>query len=130
MYYINMENNEAEKYFQIGGRIKAAREAEGMTQSELAQELGYKSPTAISLIEAGERRVQISDLEAIAKLLHRDVSYFIKGEDAATQNQPSVQIALRADKQLDQDDIKRVESFIDALKLSKKPHGRSDTTNR
>ncbi|MBL8121998.1 helix-turn-helix transcriptional regulator [Candidatus Saccharibacteria bacterium] len=125
-----MENNEAEKYFQIGGRIKAAREAEGMTQSELAQELGYKSPTAISLIEAGERRVQISDLEAIAKLLHRDVSYFIKGEDAATQNQPSVQIALRADKQLDQDDIKRVESFIDALKLSKKPHGRSDTTNR
>jgi transcriptional regulator with XRE-family HTH domain len=124
-----MENNEAETYIQIGGRIKAAREAEGMTQSELAEKLGYKSPTAISLIEAGERRVQVSDLEEVAKLLHRDVRHFIKGEDA-TQAQPSVQIALRADKHLDQDDVKRIESFIDALKLSKNPHGRSDSSNR
>jgi transcriptional regulator with XRE-family HTH domain len=118
-----MENNESQKYYEIGSRIKKAREAEGLTQTELARKLDYKSPTAISLIEAGERRVQISDLEEIARILHRDVSYFIKG-DVATSYQPSVQVALRADKHLDQEDVKRVESFIDALKLSKNQNGR------
>ncbi len=123
-----MENNEVKKYAQIGSRIKKAREAEGLTQTELAQKLDYKSPTAISLIEAGERRVQISDLEEIARLLHRDVNYFIKG-DTTTSPQPSVQIALRADEHLDQDDVKRVESFIDALKLSKNQDGRKQSDN-
>ena len=123
-----MENNESQKYIGIGSRIKKAREAEGLTQTELAQKLDYKSPTAISLIEAGERRVQISDLEEIAKLLHRDVNYFIKG-DIAINEHPSVQIALRADKHLDQDDVKRVEDFIDALKLSKKQDGRKQSGN-
>ena len=121
-----MENNESQRYIEIGSRIKKAREAEGLTQTELAKKLGYKSPTAISLIEAGERRVQISDLEEVAKLLHRDVEYFIKG-NAVTNSQPSVQIALRADKNLDQEDIKRVESFIDALKLSKNKDGRKQS---
>ena len=124
-----MENNDSQKYAEIGLRIKKAREAEGLTQTELAQKLGYKSPTAISLIEAGERRIQISDLEEVARLLHHDVSYFIKG-DVATHSQPSVQIALRADKHLDQEDIKRVESFIDALKLSKNQHGRKQSDDR
>ena len=114
-----MENRENQKYIEIGARIKEARENEDLTQTDLARKLNYKSPTAISLIEAGERRVQISDLEQIAKILHRDVSFFIKGKHATTP-QPSVQIALRADKQLDQEDVKRVESFIDALKLSKR----------
>lgn len=123
-----MENNESQKYVEIGLRIKKAREAEGLTQSELAQKLHYKSPTAISLIEAGERRVQISDLEKIAQLLHRDLSYFINGDSVATP-QPSVQIALRADKHLDQEDVKRVESFIDALKLSKNQNGRKQSGN-
>ena len=124
-----MENNDVQKYIEIGARIKKTREAEGLTQTELAQKLDYKSPTAISLIEAGERRVQISDLEKIAKLLHRDVSFFIKG-DVAMSVQPSVQIALRADKHLDQDDVKRVEDFIDALKLSKNKDGREQSDNR
>jgi len=123
-----MENNESKKYVEIGSRIKKAREAEGLTQTELAQKLDYKSPTAISLIEAGERRVQISDLEEIARLLHRDVNYFIRG-DLVTDTQPSVQIALRADKHLDQDDVKRVESFIDALKLSKNQDGRKQSND-
>lgn len=123
-----MENNDSQKYVEIGARIKGAREAEGLTQTELAQKLDYKSPTAISLIEAGERRVQISDLEEIARLLHRDVNYFIKGEVGANV-QPSVQIALRADKHLDQADVKRVEDFIDALKLSKNQDGRKQSGN-
>lgn len=124
-----MEKTEAEKYRSIGARIKQAREAETLTQSEVALSLGYKSPTAISLIESGERRIQINDLEKLAKLLHRSVSYFIQGDEMSLAK-PSVKIALRAEKQLDDVDVKRVESFIDALILSKSQDGRQRPTNK
>lgn len=124
-----MENNDQNRYVQIGARIREARELEGLTQLELAEKLRYKSPTAISLIEAGERRIQISDLEMVARVLHRDVSYFIN-ENVGTNSQPSVQIALRADRQLDQEDVNRIESFIDALKISKGNSGRRPSDSK
>lgn len=117
MYYINMENIDNIKYVEIGRRIRDAREKEGLTQGELAHKLGYSSPTAISLIESGERKIRIDDLELVAKTLHRELGYFISG---SFQTLPDVQIALRADKTLDQEDISRVEDFIDALRLAKK----------
>ena len=124
-----MENNDQKRYAEIGARIKEARELEGLTQLELAERLHYKSPTAISLIEAGERRIQISDLEVVARTLHRTVGYFINGSKESA-SQPSVQIALRADKQLDQEDINRIESFIDALKISKGNDGRRRSNSK
>lgn len=112
-----MEINENQKYVEIGGRIKDAREKEGLKQIELAQKLHYSSPTFISLIEDGKRKVRIDDLEKIAKILHRDVNYFIKGE---TANVPNVQMALRAEDGLDQKDVEQVESLIESLKQIKK----------
>ncbi len=47
------------KYKFIGNKIKEARESEGLSQMELAKHLGYESATAISLIEAGERKVSV-----------------------------------------------------------------------
>jgi transcriptional regulator with XRE-family HTH domain len=108
--------NENRKYVEIGVRIKKAREGEELTQADLANQLGYSSPTFISLIEDGKRKVRIDDLEKIGKILHRDVDYFIRGEVGQAT---SVQMALRADKNLDQSDIKTIESVIEALKQAK-----------
>jgi transcriptional regulator with XRE-family HTH domain len=116
MYDFNMESND--KYKEIGGRIKEAREKEGVTQAELAKALGYGSPTFISLIEAGERKVRIDDLEGIAEVLHRDVQLFISGKSSIER--PNLKMALRADNDLDEDDVKKVESLVDALKIIKK----------
>lgn len=113
-----MENADYDKYKQIGSRIKDAREKEGITQADLAKALGYSSPTFISLIEAGERKVRIDDLEKIAKMLHREVQFLISG--TSTIKQPSIKMALRADKDLDAEDVKKVESLVDALKLIKR----------
>jgi transcriptional regulator with XRE-family HTH domain len=113
-----MENNEKKKYMEIGDRIKTARDKEGLTQGELAKALGYSSPTFISLIEAGERKVRVDDLEKIARILHREVQYFINGQTSVSP--PNFRMALRADKDLDEDDVRRVESLVDALKLIKK----------
>lgn len=99
----------------IGERIKVAREKAGLTQGELALKLGYNSPTAISLIEAGERNVKIEILEKIANILHQDVGYLTNGK----KNIPSVKTALRADKSFDAQDIKQIESFIDYLMTQK-----------
>ena len=89
-----------------------------MTQGDLAKALGYSSPTFVSLIEAGERKVRVDDLEKIAGVLHRDVQYFINGQTSVSA--PSFKMALRADKDLDEDDVRKVESLVDALKLIKK----------
>lgn len=112
-----MENNDNRKYAQIGKRIKEAREKEGLKQAELAKLLKYGSPTFVSLIEDGKRKVRIDDLEKIAEILHRDVNYFING---GLVSKPDVQMALRAEKDLDQDDINKVETLIETLKLMKK----------
>lgn len=105
----------------VGQRIKQARERADMTQLELAKHLGYNSPTAVSLIEAGERSVRVETLERIAEVLHQDVNYIATGKNSA----PSVKTALRADKSFDQDDVKKIESYIDYLMAEKtRQHGR------
>lgn len=115
-----MENEATNRYAEIGRRIKDAREQEGLKQVELANKLGYSSPTFISLIEDGKRKVKVDDLEKIAELLHRDVNFLISGK---VKQQPSIGMALRAEKGLGQEDIERVETLIETLKLMKKKQG-------
>lgn len=99
----------------MGGRIKAARDARDMSQSQLAEALGFKSPTAISLIENGERGVASSLLARIAHVLHKDINYLL-GEESKT---PDIKLALRADKDLSDDDKNAILRFIELAK--KKP---------
>ena len=97
----------------IGARIRRARDIEGLTQPELASKIGYKSGTAISLIESGERSVQIGDLEKIARVLHQDVHFLLTGSAAA---QPTIKVALRADDSLDKNDVQQIENYIEFLR--------------
>lgn len=122
-----MQNREDQKYAQIGSRIKEAREREGFTQIELARELGYSSPTAISLIEAGDRKVNIVGLEKIAKALHCDVSFLISG---TKDSLPSVGVALRAEGSLEQTDVERIESYIELIKLQKQKRNNGSGTSQ
>jgi len=121
-----MENNEKQKYLDIGRRIRDARDSEGITQANLAEQLGYQSATAISLIEAGERKVKISDLERIADVLHRDINYLLRGSEAQAS---SVRTALRAtNNNLDKNDMDKIETFIEFVKSQKQQHGRGSST--
>lgn len=112
-----MENLGKNKYFEIGQRIKSAREKEGVTQAELAKRLQYNSATAVSLIEAGERKVKIDDLELIADFLHRDLDYFIYGE---AKKAPDLQTALRAVEGFTKSDIEKAQDYIQYLRSLKK----------
>ena len=116
-YYYNMKN----EVQTVGQRIKFAREKEGLSQSQLAKALGYNSPTAISLIEAGERNVKVEILAQIARILHQDVDFLMTGNKSSI---PTFRTALRADKSFNATDVKQIENYIDFLMTQKKKDGR------
>ena len=60
-----MKNTQNKAQF-IGSQIKKARETKGISQLDLAKQLGFESATAISLIENGDRKVTAENLEKIA----------------------------------------------------------------
>lgn len=97
---------------QIGKRLREAREKAGLSQAQLAKELGYESATAVSLIEAGERKLKAEDLRKVAALLHQTVGFFL-----GQANPPlDIKVALRADKELTEEDKKAVLHFIELAK--------------
>lgn len=62
----------------VGERIRDARKAKGMTQAQVARLLpGTTHPTEVSRWERGKTLPQTPTLEALAKALDRDPSYFL-----------------------------------------------------
>lgn len=59
----------------IGERIQQAREELGITQQELAARLGC-TQAALSNYELGKRRLYLTNLEKIASVLRKPMSYF------------------------------------------------------
>ena len=60
----------------FGQRLRAARKATGLTQQELAGQLG-RAQTAISYWEADRREPSIGSLAAMAELLGVDLNWLI-----------------------------------------------------
>ena len=58
-------------------RLKSARLEAGLDQAEVAKILGRTQPH-ISKIEAGQRRLDITQIKAFAKIYNKDIDYFIK----------------------------------------------------
>jgi Zn-dependent peptidase ImmA (M78 family)/DNA-binding XRE family transcriptional regulator len=75
----------------VGGRIRRAREAKGMSQQQLAIAIG-RTQTAISYWEAGRRSPDVDDLIALSTALEADISSFF--DDRVRQR--SARVLLRA----------------------------------
>lgn len=58
---------------EIGAAIRAAREALGLSQPELAEAVGLPAPQTVSDIELGKREVKARELVRFARVLHRSV---------------------------------------------------------
>jgi transcriptional regulator with XRE-family HTH domain len=84
----------------------------GLSQAQLAEALGFQSATAISLIENGERGIPAALLPRLSDVLHRSANYFL-GEP---ENVVDVKVALRADKNLSDDDKDSILRFIELAK--------------
>lgn len=65
----------------IGDRIANRRKQLGMTQTELAYKMGYKSKAAISKIETNVNDITQSTIVKFAEALDTSVSYLMGWED-------------------------------------------------
>lgn len=61
---------------EFGSRLAVARKASGLTQADLAREVGLDR-TAVTKIESGARRVDSLELSRIASALQRPIDWFL-----------------------------------------------------
>jgi repressor LexA len=80
----------------IGERIKEARTKKGLSQTELAEELGYKSRSSVNKIEVGGRDIPRSQIVKIAEILGVTPAYLMGWEDEK-KDEPSA-VILPAEK--------------------------------
>ncbi len=61
----------------LAQQLKKAREASGFDQKEVAELLG-KTQSYVSKIEAGQRRIDVIQLQEFAKIYKKKIEFFIK----------------------------------------------------
>lgn len=102
----------------IGNRLRAARENAGVTQGQVAAQLGLHRP-AIAEIEAGRRKVPAEELKMFCELYEVSASWLLNGR--ADSVEPAVELAARKLARLKPDAL---ESVLDLLRTLK--DGRDD----
>jgi transcriptional regulator with XRE-family HTH domain len=99
----------------LGSRLKEAREYLNLSQDEVAKIL--KLPrSALSLIEAGQRKVDAIELQKLAEIYQRPIGFFI-GETISTPIPEVVQHLARAAAKLtdqDREELLRFAEFLQA----------------
>ncbi len=71
-----MRSVHTEAYRRFLNRLVQARQAAGLTQAEVAKTLAIPQ-SRVSRMESGERRVDVIELLAFAKLYRRSLDYFV-----------------------------------------------------
>lgn len=117
--------------------IKERRIKLGMTQTELAEKLGYSDKSAIAKIESGKIDIPQSKIVAFAKALHTSPSelmgwdepkneYYFNKETAKTAQElfdnPDMRVLFDAARDAKPEDLKKAAEYLSFLKWG----GRSD----
>jgi len=116
-YVEGLETMALEKYKLIGKRIRQAREERGMNQAELAEAIGFSAPS-VTYFETGKRRISIEDLEKVAEVLHKPITYFISREPLDERTQAELQKASTIEEIKDmpkkiEDEEKQIEKKVE-----------------
>jgi transcriptional regulator with XRE-family HTH domain len=62
----------------FGANLKAARIKRGLTQAQLAERAGLLQQY-ISLVESGKQNVTLTTVQALANVVHQDVTDMLRG---------------------------------------------------
>ncbi len=106
----------------LGTRLKEAREYLELSQDEVARVLGVPR-SGISMIEAGQRKVDALELKKLADLYQRPISYFTGAARAEPKVPEAVQHLARAASKLsnrDREELLRFAQFLQAKTPSRK----------
>ena len=110
----------------LGERLRLAREYVGLKQEDVARHLSIPR-SALSHIEAGQRKVEALELSRMAKLYQRSISWFT-GEGAPPEANLPDEVAhvARAAASLSPQDQQELARFADFLKSRAKTRVASD----
>lgn len=107
-----VEGQDVEEHKVLGGRLREAREALGLTQADVAGALDIPR-SGVAAFEAGERKVTGLELRRLARLYRRSVSWLL-GE--STDGPLLADAALyRAAEKLRPEDKEQVLRFVQFL---------------
>lgn len=101
----------------MGTRLREAREYLGFSQDEVSIALGVTRP-AITNIENGQRKVDALELEKLANLYGRSVSYLLSGQEDASPENSKIAFAARALNGLSGHDLDEIVRFATYLRNS------------
>lgn len=110
----------------LGERLRIAREYVGLKQEDVARHLAIPR-SALSHIEAGQRKVDALELARMAKLYQRPVNWFT-GEENPPETELPEEVAhvARAAARLSSQDRQELARFADFLKSRAKAREESD----
>lgn len=99
----------------IGDKIRLRREELGMTQTELAQRLGYKSRSSINKMEMNCQSVSPRKIKQIASILKTSTSYLLEegSDDILLTN------LFNKIRSLDEESINALNILVDAMLKNK-----------
>ena len=101
----------------MGLRIKGLRESKKMSQSELAEKVGYKDKTAIAKVEAGKVDLPQSKISSFAKALDTTTSYLFSDE----QIEKTTTIAAHFDSdKYTPEELDEIKAFAEFVKSKRK----------
>jgi transcriptional regulator with XRE-family HTH domain len=98
---------------ELGRRLRDAREFLGLSQEQVADFLGMPRPS-VSAMEAGKRRVSFQEMNRIAQLYRRPLSYF-SGDDV-NEGDATSEALFRATQDLSSTDREQVLRFAQFLR--------------
>lgn len=111
-----MSDAASDKTTTIPARLRAAREAAGLSQGQVAKLMNMHRPT-ISEMEAGNRRITADELAKLADLYDTKVSWLLgDAPERAATDDPKLQLAARELSKLKPDDLDRLLKLIAAMK--------------
>ena len=101
----------------MGLRIKSLREQHKLSQTELAEKVGYKDKTAIAKVEAGKVDLPQSKIYAFAKALGTTTSYLFSEDEP---EEPQTIAAHFDGDEYTQEELDKIKEFAEFVKSSRK----------
>ena len=102
----------------MGLRIKTLREEKKLSQSVLAELVGYKDKTAIAKVEAGKVDLPQSKISAFAKALNTSTSYLFSDDNE--ENKPKTIAAHFDGDEYTEDELEEIKQFAEFVKNKRK----------
>lgn len=109
----------------LGEKIKEVREYLGYSQDEVASVLRI-SRSAVSLIESGQRKVDVLELQKIASLFERPLSDFTGERTSEAGVGAPISVLARMASDLNKEDLEELRKFAEYLQA----RARSKTKKR